>query len=517
MTAGINDGQIEQMSKTIFRFCLSRTGSYHDAEDLSQEIMAAACRTTNRFDNEKAFCAFVWKTADNILKDWYRRQKKQRTVELDEEIPDHRYEELEEQAGDREQLRLIIRELTRLSYDYRRVTVAYYIDGKTVREIAGQFSLSESMVKYLLFQSRKHIREGINMVSEPGRLSYDPVDLTLLFWGGKCRYYEILNDNRIRQNILMACYYEKQTGEQLSLQLGVPAAYLENDLKKLAEYDLLTKKGMFFQSNTVIITRKELDAIDRYNEEELKKGAGTIRAFVDGYMDELRTLGFHGSDMSANSLKWMLVSLILRRAYVDLLQDEVTLDYPTDCFGDRCFRFMMEIQKNDPYFMGISSCSSKDSTVYMWDVPLNGEAIHPAVNPVRGDQLISLMDSQPDTDNAKLICSELLELGLARKENDRILPNFPCLNTEQSTALNSRILPVGRSICDSAKSRIDGIARIMTEYAPEHLADYARRLPALFQLKEAETIMRLLCESGWLLPVRDGTLPTTVMMKHARQ
>ena len=91
MATGINDRQIEQMSKALFRFCLSKTGSYHDAEDLAQEIMLIACRTTNCFENEKAFYSFVWKTAGNILKSWYRTQAKQRTEELDEQLPDHRY------------------------------------------------------------------------------------------------------------------------------------------------------------------------------------------------------------------------------------------------------------------------------------------------------------------------------------------------------------------------------------------------------------------------------------------
>ena len=351
------------------------------------------------------------------------------------------------------------------------------------------------------------------MDMESGRLSYDPVDLTLIFWGGKCVYYDIFNENRLRQNIVMACYYDRLTEEQLSLQLSVPTAYLEDALKKLLEYDLLKKKGLTYQSNIVIITGKELEAIDRYNRTDLEKTASSIRAFAEAYMGELRALGFCGSDLPENSLRWMLVSLILRRAYVDLLQREVTLDYPTDCFGDRCFRFLMELPKNDPYFMGISAQGSKDGTVFLWDVPLNGEALHPVVSPVRADMLISLPDSQPVTDSEKLICSELLELGLARKEGERILPAFPCLSAKQSRALNSRILPVAKDICDGAVNRIDGISRIMKEYAPEHLADYARKLPALIQMKEAEAIMRMLCESGWLLPMKD-CLATTVMMRN---
>ena len=514
MTGGISEAQIGQMSKTIFRFCLSRTGSYHDAEDLAQEILLVACRNGNHFENEKAFYAFVWKTAGNLLKSWYRRQAGRHTEPLDEGLADHRYEELEEQAEDHEQFRLILRELTRLSSDYRRATVAYYLDGQSVREIAGRFSLSESMVKYLLFQSRKHIREGMEMDTELGRLSYDPVELTLFYWGGRNNYYEIFRGNRLRQNIVMACYYDRLTEEQLSLQLGEPTGYLEDDLKKLTEYGLLTKKGLTWQGNIVIITKKEIDAIGRYSGEGLDKAAAEIRAFAEGYLDELRALGFHGSDMPANSLKWMLVSLILRKAYVELLQQEVTLDWPTDIFGDRCFRFLMETEAKNPYYMGISGHVTEDGAVYMWDVPLNGEMLHPNLTPARAARLISLTETQPETENDKLICAELIELGLAKKDGDKILPNFASLDAAQSTALTGKILPVAREICDGAKGRIDGIARIMAEHAPEHLADYARRLPALFMLNEAETIMRILCEDGWLLPVKDSMSATTVILRN---
>lgn len=104
MIAGMNDEQIGRMSKTLFRFCLSRTGSYHDAEDLAQEVLLTACRAGNHFESEKAFYAFVWKTAGNILKSWYRRQNGRRTEQLDEEMPDHRYDEMEEHIRDQEQL-----------------------------------------------------------------------------------------------------------------------------------------------------------------------------------------------------------------------------------------------------------------------------------------------------------------------------------------------------------------------------------------------------------------------------
>ena len=96
--------------------------------------------------------------------------------------------------------------------------------------------------------------------------------------------------------------------------------------------------------------------------------------------------------------------------------------------------------------------------------------VHPIVSSVRAEMLISLADSQPATDSEKLVCSELLELGLAKRDGSRILPNFPCLDAAQSTALNNRIRPLGSSICDNAKNRINGISGIMKEPMAETVA-----------------------------------------------
>ena len=347
------------------------------------------------------------------------------------------------------------------------------------------------------------------MAMESSILRNDAVDLTLFFWGGKCAYYDFFSENRLRQRIVMACYYDRLTEGQLCSRLGVPAAYLADPLQKLLTYDLLRKNGLTYQSNIVIITGKELEAVNRLHTADLEKTAGGIRVFADEYMDEMRALGFRGCDMPANSLRWMLVSLILRRAYIDLLQSSIV----PDCPADGCIRFLMELPKNDPYYTGISASGSKDGTIFLWDVPVNGEELHPLISPVRADMLISLPEAQPAADSEKSVCSELMELGLARKEGERILPAFPCLNKDQSAILESRILPVAQSICSCAVSRIDGVSRIMKEHAPEHLADYAGRLPVFLQLKEAETIMRLLCENGWLLPMKN-CLATTVMIRN---
>ena len=513
MTAELSNEKILQLSKTIFRFCLSRTGSYHDAEDLAQDILLAACREGNHFPNENAFYGFVWKTAENVLKSWYRRQKARRTEELDENLADRRYDELEEEAGRDEQLRLMIRELARLASEYRHVTVEYYFYGRSVREIAAKYSLSESMVKYLLFQSRKRIKKGITMEHEFGKLSYDPVVLTTFFWGESNHCYGVFEESRLRQNIAMACYYDRLTEEQLSLQLGVPTAYLEDELKKLAGLDLLIKKGANYQSNIVIITAKERKALKAAGAAETARIAEAVKTFVSENEAAIRGLGFYGSDMPVNALRWMVTSLIFRRAYLDMFQGSLTLDFPVDRDGRSYFRFLIEQESEDPYATGVSGLETKDGIILFWDVPINGVIVHHFVNPVQASVLDSLRKQNPAVDSEKLICAELLELGIARKEDERILPNFPCMTTAQFESLQQMIEPLCRDICESAKRRIEGNADILAEYAPVHLADYARRLAGILFLNESGDIAQLLCESAWLLPYRDGIKATTVFVE----
>ncbi len=500
--------QIEMMSKSMFRYCLSRTGSYHDAEDLAQEIMLISCKGEQSFENEKAFYAFVWRTADNILKGWYRSRRE--TAELDDTISDGSWEALEEQAQENEQLRLITRELSLLNSNYRKAMVAYYVDGMSVREISERFGITQSMVKYLLFQSRKKIKEGTVMERDFGKLSYDPVELLLAFWGTNNNYYGKFDD-KLGQNILMCCYYDKQSEEQIALQLGVSTAYLEDELKKLTEYGLLTVKKGFYQTNVPIITNDIFAEIEKSNKTAVSDISKLISNEIEAIIGDVRALGFYGSDAPDNTLKWMLMSLILHLAYIDMAQGEMPLDFPTDVFGEKCFRFFVEKNTSDPYSVGTSARWSSEGMILFWDVLINGNRLHPRVTDTRADMLVTLLSRQPQTDNEKLVCSELLELGLAEKTNEGIKPNFPCMTKEQGDALNEMIEDIGGEICESILSRTDSIKKILLDHSPQHLADYVSKMPMLLCFREIEQVMQPLCESGWLLPMKGGMSGTTVM------
>jgi RNA polymerase sigma factor (sigma-70 family) len=513
MTADDYREQIAQMSKTLFRYCLSRTNSYHDAEDLAQEILLISCKRENSFPNEKAFYSFVWRTADNILKSRYRDRERYSTAELDDTLSDGSWEELENRMRENEQLSLITRELALLNSNYRKVMVAYYIDGLSVKDISLCFSLSQSMVKYLLFQSRKRIREGVNMERNFGKLSYDPVKLSLRFWGEKNVYWSLF-DSKVRQNIIMACYYDKLTEEQLSLELGVPTAYLEEDIAKLVEYGVLSKKKGYYQSNIVILTTKELHEISSANESSALKTAELLKNSIDGIINEIKGIGFYGCDMPNNSIKWLLVSQILHLAYVDKYIGRIELDFPEDKFGVKCFRWLMEDSSSDElYGIGMSHHSVGDVHIQFYDVSVNGEKIELKVSQLQENTIISLIHSQPQSRNDKMICADLIDSGVLVRTEEGVKPNFPYLDKEQFARFNAIIEPIAEEIysCASESETVETRKKILIEHTPQHLIDYAKRITPLTQFEDVQDIIRILCESGWLLPWKSGMLATTVM------
>lgn len=150
--------RIAEISRTIYSYCRAKTPSQQDAEDLSQDILLELMKSVDNIRNDKAFYAFMWGVAGNVYKQWCRKKQKNIACELPENIPDE--EKIPDDGSS--DIYLLRRELTLLSERYRKATILYYIEGCSCSEISNLLAISESMVKYLLFKSRKKLKEGMN-------------------------------------------------------------------------------------------------------------------------------------------------------------------------------------------------------------------------------------------------------------------------------------------------------------------------------------------------------------------
>lgn len=158
----LND-KLSQAAKTIYSYCLVRTSTREEAQDLSQDILLEIIKSACNLRDDNAFYGFMWGVAGNVYKNWCKKRRRPVYAELDENLPDQG-QPVEEQLMENDDIALLRRELSLLSEKYRRCAVLYYVEEYPVSKIARTLNITESMVKYLLFKARKKLKEGMNMV-----------------------------------------------------------------------------------------------------------------------------------------------------------------------------------------------------------------------------------------------------------------------------------------------------------------------------------------------------------------
>lgn len=184
------DAQLADVSKSLMSYCTARTSNQYDAEDLAQDIFLELLRAAPNLRDDNAFYGFMWSVAHRVYCRWYKNKQRCREYALGDDIMNSSVDcntdrgaspvvfGLDESDLDRidtaDDVYLLRRELALLSQQFRRASILYYSDGRSCAEIAGELSVSESMVKYLLFRSRQIIKEGMNMERKLGELSYNP-------------------------------------------------------------------------------------------------------------------------------------------------------------------------------------------------------------------------------------------------------------------------------------------------------------------------------------------------------
>ncbi|MBQ3955605.1 MAG: sigma-70 family RNA polymerase sigma factor, partial [Clostridia bacterium] len=168
----------------IFYFALKKTGNPDDADDLASEISESVLRGLAGKTVPENLDAWIWTVARNRWKRYAKRRyygpesDRADIEEIAELVPDG--EDMEASYVLSEDLGLLRRELAFIRRDYRQILAAYYFENKSVSMIAREFSIPQGTVKTKLQNSRKKLREGMEMARTFGKRSYAPEQVT--FW-----------------------------------------------------------------------------------------------------------------------------------------------------------------------------------------------------------------------------------------------------------------------------------------------------------------------------------------------
>ncbi len=504
----------------IYGFAYGRLYEKDKVEDLASEIVCEILASVKNLEKEEAFWGFVWRIAENTFRKFIKREELRGRAETHSEeeymgnyipAPEAEYLEAEEQD---EQIYLLRRELSLLSKTHREVCVAYYVDNKSCSEIAKEQDISLEMVKYHLFKTRKLLKEGIGMMRKLGEKSYNPGTFRLDFWGD-LNHYSALFRRKLPGAIMLAAYYTPMSMEELSMELGVSAPYLEEELDTLEAAEVLTKVGNKYQTNLVIVT-------DAY-EKEFVKNTASIYAGVAAkvyekavaLLPEFRALDFAGNQFDDNRLLFAMLNIAMVNAFQKAKEKSPLGEMPKLALGGNGWIFGNDNDYKYYHFTGICMHTQPEDDDRAWFSAENYSVIKSCQHYShlnfrdRMRLMISAIFNEEISGNNPAL-AESLKNGEISAIDGRLVANFPVFTSESYEKLLELLAPASRIVCDCMIEISERAAKILESHVP---ASVRSQCDAIAKIHHRLDVMALLIEdmvdSGTLI-VPDHRVPLCI-------
>ena len=293
----------------IYSFSRIKISSSHEADELAGEIILQVVKYIRRGSEIGNMNAFVWKVSNNTLCKLLRQKKHGNTVYLTELIPSG--ENVENEMIQKEDIKLMRRELSMLSEKYRKTVILYYFEGKTCEEIAKMIGKPSGTVKWWLHEAKKFIKEGMNTMREYGEKSYKPANLVMSCQGTPGANMEPMTcaKRKSAQNILLAAYRQPLSVEELVNELGISAPYIEDEAEYLTQQNLMKKSGDKYQTDFVILPGYKTDISDRIYETCIPGYFSDLINILESNKEKLTSAPFNPAGFTWDRLLWMYIHL----------------------------------------------------------------------------------------------------------------------------------------------------------------------------------------------------------------
>ena len=305
--------------KPVFGFALKKCRSIEDAEDLSQEIMAKVYVALLKRDDIEDVSKFIWTIAHNCLSNYYRDNKHSFTGVPIGDMEDCLYDDklsVESSLIEREEISKLYSEIAYLSKLQRRIVIMYYYENKKQEQIAKELCIPVGTVKWHLFEAKKELKRGMEIMREPSELKFNPKRFDMCSFSGKIGTKGDISNffrSAISQNIVYTVRNEAKTINEIADELGVSPVYVESEAEFLEEYGFLLKQKDKYLCNVLI--SEPTEELNRLHDEMYLKAA---KIFANELYDELMksklldecALGGFNDTRDNNFIMWALIPFI---------------------------------------------------------------------------------------------------------------------------------------------------------------------------------------------------------------
>lgn len=259
-----------ELMEKLFGFCYARTQDSAEAGDLCSDIIFALVKAANQTGEISSLYPFIWRVARNVYAD-YSKERKNRTDLIYSGDPEKLFLALSEDTDDdntEQLLKSVYRQIAFLTKAYREVMIQYYLEGRSVSDIAKQNKIGENTVRQRLFEARRIIKSEVNEMTDN---SIKPVSLEkieyFLAGTGSPAWDDPRNvfSRQFSKHILWLCLKKPMRASEIAEELNVPTLYVEEELEILTRgekgrYGLLRKNSNgTYSLNIVLFDRDTIE------------------------------------------------------------------------------------------------------------------------------------------------------------------------------------------------------------------------------------------------------------------
>lgn len=136
----------------VYHFCLARTGSEPDAQDLTSEIFLSALENLAKYDNRRSFAGWLFGIAHHKVADYYRRRRLITPLDDTTDLPDPD-NRTEDDAEHEIQMKTVARAIQTLGSEQAEALTLRIFAGLSAAEAGSIMGKSEAAVKMLVHRA----------------------------------------------------------------------------------------------------------------------------------------------------------------------------------------------------------------------------------------------------------------------------------------------------------------------------------------------------------------------------
>ncbi len=163
---------LERYSRPIYSLIIQLVPNHEDAEELTQDTFVKAFRKLDAFKNDCSFSTWLYRIAYNTAISATRKKRIVFPV-LDENvvgnIPDETIDAFFENDDNEELLQRLEQAIDYLNSEEKALITLYYMEEKSVSDVASILGLSTDNIKVKLFRVRKKLYEWIKRKDDESR------------------------------------------------------------------------------------------------------------------------------------------------------------------------------------------------------------------------------------------------------------------------------------------------------------------------------------------------------------